>query len=96
MDFDWKFYILYYDDLKILKTEAQALSHYRSFGKKENRLINKLQTECFGKELEYNIISKGISNLPENTIEININEINFINEININTIYLKDKKYYVN
>ena len=95
MEFDWKFYVSYYNDLKILKTENQALSHYKSFGKKENRLINKLQTECFGKEIQYISISKGFSKLPENLTEIS--SINFIDTIdNINTIYFKNGKYYFN
>jgi hypothetical protein len=97
MEFDWKFYISYYDDLKNLKTYTQAISHYNSFGKKEHRLINKEQTECFGKELNQVRISKGISNLPDNLNEISTNEIstNEISTNEISTIYLKDGKYYL-
>ncbi len=96
MDFDWQFYISYYDDLKHFKTSVQALSHYKSFGKKENRLINKSQTECFGKELNQIRISKGISKLNDSNLdELDISKLNNSNLDEFKTIYFIDVKYLI-
>ena len=40
-NFDWKFYIHFYNDLKDMNYE-QALNHWNKHGKKENRVCNKL------------------------------------------------------
>lgn len=39
-DFDWKFYLNYYEDLRLagIKTEIQAKAHYFKHGKNENRI----------------------------------------------------------
>ncbi len=57
MDFDWKFYINHYGDLKRsnINTEDMARKHWESYGKKEGRIcvnpnkinnINKINNEC--------------------------------------------------
>lgn len=40
--FNWKFYVNYYDDLKLnnIDTKHKALNHYYCFGKKESRITN--------------------------------------------------------
>lgn len=40
-DFDWKFYVNFYVDLKHLKNEKKALKHWNEYGKYEKRLKNK-------------------------------------------------------
>lgn len=53
-DFDWKFYLEYYEDLKNagLKTENDAKTHYLNYGQYENR-------KCYNslKEIEYNRVN---------------------------------------
>jgi hypothetical protein len=40
--FDWKLYTLYYKDLRDanINTEKKAIDHWKTFGKKENRIPN--------------------------------------------------------
>lgn len=42
MDFDWKFYVSVYDDLRNdnINTEEKALQHYNKYGRSEGRVIN--------------------------------------------------------
>lgn len=44
-DFDWKFYVNYYEDLKIIRNEYDAWKHYLIFGKAENRFKNNKSLE---------------------------------------------------
>ena len=58
-NFDYKFYINYYSDLKKdgITTEKKAFEHYISNGIKEGRLINdKLLSIKYSEELIQNIL----------------------------------------
>ena len=44
-DFDWNIYLEMNDDLKKLKTQQQAIWHFCSFGKDENRIYSKTTLE---------------------------------------------------
>jgi glycosyltransferase involved in cell wall biosynthesis len=48
LDFDWEYYLELYPDLvaKNINTKKNALHHYLSYGRSENRLININQVEC--------------------------------------------------
>jgi hypothetical protein len=46
-NFDWKFYIFLYDDLKHINNEEDAVDHYITNGIKEKRIINKSLYDFF-------------------------------------------------
>jgi hypothetical protein len=52
-EFDFEFYILYYDDLNNIKTHESALDHWNNSGKYENRICNikDLSIEIFDYEI---------------------------------------------
>ena len=47
LNFDWKNYIETYPDLKYIETKEDAWYHWINYGKHENRVITKLNTEEF-------------------------------------------------
>lgn len=46
-NFDWKFYIFLYDDLKSINNKEDAYNHYINHGIKENRISNKILYNSF-------------------------------------------------
>jgi hypothetical protein len=83
-DFDWKFYVNKYPDLKHIKNENDAYKHYLLYGKNENRIpCNKRFITEFITDMKF----EGIPLKEYNANKIKIDTVNKI-------FFINNKMYY--
>ena len=95
VDFDWKFYINYYKDLKNsgLKTEAEAIMHYWVYGRQEARIFCSPKiTKKILEEKENDTKSNSIQEIKRSLMQT-INK-NVIPEDNAKTEIIQKKNNY--
>ena len=92
IDFDWKFYVHFHQDLidNGINDQQSALSHWKTFGQKEGRIINEIQCEDLDKfDWKYyinkypDLIENGITNkisAYKHWIQYGKNELRFYNK----------------
>jgi len=107
-DFDWKFYINYYKDLKDngIDNESSAMRHWQMHGQNENRFINETQCEGLNKfDWKYyitkypDLLKDGIANrisAYKHWLEYGKNELRFNNKDTENMYKTFNWKFYLN
>ncbi len=101
-NFDWIFYVNYYEDLTHIKNEEQARQHWLRYGKKEGRICNFNWLEYCKQipELNDNVTKKiafdhWLKNPNKTTINFSLNKNIRTNDTKINNIDNFDWEFYI-
>ena len=79
-NFDWKYYISKYDDLKTIKNENDAYKHYMLHGKSEGRIAS-------NKSIKF-VFNNKFENITLKLYNVNVKKFNKLFNINGEIYYI--------